>query len=87
MAARATHVFPVVRKRTTTDAADLLVLAAQTAMRPGEPVRAESDKEALQEIGRQTDFAPVHYDRNGHGLEPRSRDTAVTVGIVPLHHQ
>ena len=50
MAARATHVFPVVRKRTTTDAADLLVMAAQTAMRPGEPVRAESDKEGFKKL-------------------------------------
>jgi hypothetical protein len=59
-AARATHVIPVVRKRSTTDEADLVVLAVQTAMGPGEPVRAESDKEALQEIGRHTDLAPLH---------------------------
>lgn len=50
-AARASHIGPVVSEYSATDEADLVVLAIQTAMGPGEPVRAKSGKQPLEELG------------------------------------
>lgn len=58
-AARATHRGPVVSEHSTADEADLVVLAMQTAMGPGEPVRAKSSNESLEELGRHAGLAPL----------------------------
>ena len=57
-APRATHGTPVVSERSATDEADLVVLAMHTAVRPGEPVRAKSSNESLEELGRHAGLAP-----------------------------
>jgi hypothetical protein len=49
--ARAFHVGPIVSEHSATDEADLVILAMQTAMGPGEPVRAKSGKQTLEELG------------------------------------
>ena len=58
-AARATHGGPVIPKCGATDEADLVVLAIETAMGPGEPVRAKCRKKPLEELNRHGGLAPL----------------------------
>jgi hypothetical protein len=59
----ASHVGPVISKYSATDEADLVVLAIQTTMGPGEPVRAKSGKQALEELGH-AGLAPSYCETN-----------------------
>src|ERR1700752_4121222 len=57
----ASHIGPVVSEYRATDEADLIVLAMQAAMGPGEPVRAEFGKHTLEEWGH-AGLAPSHSE-------------------------
>jgi hypothetical protein len=60
-AACASHVGPVISEYSAADEADLVVLAMQTAMGPGEAVRAKSGKQTLEELGH-AGLAPSHCE-------------------------
>jgi hypothetical protein len=60
-AACASHIGPVVSENRATDEADLVVLAMQAAMGPGEPVRAQFGKHTLEELGH-AGLAPSHCE-------------------------
>ena len=58
---RAFHVGPVISEYRATDEADLVILTMQTAMGPGEAVRAKSGKQTLEELGH-AGLAPSHCE-------------------------
>jgi hypothetical protein len=58
-APRTTHAGPVVSESSATNEADLVVLAIQPAMGPGEPMRAKPSNEPLEELGRHASLAPL----------------------------